>query len=72
MLTERVNHAYPSFLVPADFHFLVTLGSPVLVSGCSNSSSPGGVQVNANKEEQKLLHDQIQKGIAKRPVTKRR
>jgi len=51
---------------------MVTLGSPVLLSGCSNNSSPGGVQVDANKQEQELLHDQIQKGLAKRPIAKRR
>jgi len=51
---------------------MVTLGSPVLVSGCSNNSTPSKVQVDANKQEQELLHDQIQKGIAKRPVAKRR
>jgi hypothetical protein len=54
------------------FIIVVTLGSPVLVSGCSNNSTPSKVQVDANKQEQKLLHDQVQKGIAKRPVTKRR
>jgi len=60
------------FLFPLVFVLVVPLGSPVLLSGCSNDPSSGGVQVDANKEEQKLLHDQIQKGIAKRPVTKRR
>ncbi len=59
-------------LFPLVFVLVVALGSPVLLCGCSNDSSSGGVQVDANKQEQKLLHDQIQKGIAKRPVAKRR
>ncbi len=54
------------------FMVAAVLGSPVLVSGCSNSSSPSGIQVEANQKEQQLLHDQIQKGLAKRLVTKRR
>jgi len=54
------------------FIIVVTLGSPVLVSGCSNNSTPSGVQVDANKQEQELLHDQMQKGFARRPATKRR
>jgi len=59
-------------LLPMVFIIVVTLGSPVLVSGCSNNSTPSGVQVDANKQEQELLHDQMQKGFAKRPATKRR
>jgi len=59
-------------LFPLVFVLVVPLGSSVLLSGCSNDPGSGGVQVDANKEEQKLLQDQIQKGIAKRPVTKRR
>ncbi len=51
---------------------VVTLGSPVLVSGCSNNPTPSAAQVEANKHEQELLHDQIQKGFAKKPATKRR
>jgi outer membrane murein-binding lipoprotein Lpp len=54
------------------FIVAAALGSPVLVSGCSNSSSPSGIQVEANQKEQQLLHDQIQKGLAKRLVTKHR
>jgi len=54
------------------FIIVATLGSPVLVSGCSNNSTPSGAQVDANKQEQELLHDQMQKGFAKRPATKRR
>jgi hypothetical protein len=59
-------------LLPMVFIIVVTLGSPVLVSGCSNNPTPSGVQVDANKQEQELLHDQMQKGFAKRPATKRR
>ena len=59
-------------LLPMVFIIVVTLGSPVLVSGCSNNSTPSKVQVDANKQEQELLHDQMQKGFAKRPATKRR
>ena len=59
-------------LLPMVVIIVVTLGSPVLVSGCSNNSTPSGAQVDANKHEQELLHDQMQKGFAKRPATKRR
>jgi len=59
-------------LLPMVFLSVVTLGSPVLVSGCSNNPSPSAAQVDANKQEQELLHDQIQKGFAKRPATKRK
>ena len=57
---------------PLVFIIVVTLGSPVLMSGCSNGSGSGGVQVEANKQQQELLHDRIQKGLMKRPVTKHR
>ena len=57
---------------PLVFIIVVTLVSPVLMSGCSNDSGLSGVQVEANRQQQELLHDQIQKGFAKRPVTKRR
>ncbi len=59
-------------LLPIVFMSVVTLGSPVLVSGCSNNPTPSAAQVEANKHEQELLHDQIQKGFAKKPATKRR
>ncbi len=54
------------------FIIVVAFVSPVLMSGCSNDSGSGGVQVEANKQQQELLHDQIQKGLTKRPATKRR
>ena len=57
---------------PLVFIIVVTLVLPVLMSGCSNDSGSGTVQVEANRQQQELLHDQIQKGFAKRPVTKRR
>jgi hypothetical protein len=59
-------------LFPLAFVLVVTLGLPVLLSGCLNDSNSDGVQVDANEQEQKLLQDRIQKGIAKRPVTKNR
>ncbi len=59
-------------LLPMVFIIVVTLGSLVLVSGCSNDRAPSAAQVEANKQEQQLLHDQIQKGFAKKPATKRR
>jgi hypothetical protein len=45
---------------------------PVLLSGCGNSNSLTSEQVEANRKEQQLLHDNMQKGFAKRPVMKRR
>jgi len=59
-------------LLPTVLTFVVTLGSPILMSGCSNNPTPSGAQVDANKREQELLHDQMQKGFAKRPANKRR
>ena len=59
-------------LFPLAFVLVVTLGLPVLLSGCLNDSNSDGVQVDANEQERKLLQDRIQKGIAKRPVTKNR
>ena len=51
---------------------VVTLAAPVLVSGCSNDSTPSKAQIDANRQQQELLHDQMQKGFAKRPATKRK
>ncbi len=62
----------PGSLLPMVFIIVVTLGSPVLVTGCSNNSTPTQAQLDTNKQEQELLHDQMQKGFAKRPATKRR
>ncbi len=59
-------------LLPAFLILAGTLGSPILVGGCSSDSTPTEAQINANKQEQELLHDQMQKGFAKRPATKRR
>ena len=48
------------------------VGPPVLVSGCGNNSGLTSEQVEANRKDQRLMHDQLQKGFAKRPTTKRR
>ena len=50
------------------FIVAAALGSPVLVSGCSSSSSLSGIQVEANQKEQQLLHDQIHEGLGQAPV----
>jgi hypothetical protein len=60
------------YLFPLVSIIAVALASPVLMSGCSSDSGSSGVQVEANKQQQELLHQQIQKGLAKRPATKRR
>lgn len=48
------------------------VGVPVLVSGCWSGSETGEVKVEANKEEQQLLHDQMQKGFARQPTSNRK
>jgi hypothetical protein len=59
-------------LLPLGFLIAAAVGSPVLVSGCGNSSGLTSEQMEANRKEQQLLHDQMQKGFAKRPTTRRR
>ena len=71
LLSELIMRVLGS-LLPMVFLIVVTLGSPVLVGGCSNNPTPSKAQIDANKREQELLHDQMQKGFAKRPATKRR
>ena len=52
--------------------FVVALVAPLLESGCSNDSTPSKAQIDANKQQQKLMHDQLQKGFAKRPAANRK
>ena len=67
LLNESIMRILRSLLL---LLFLAAVpGFPVLVSGCSNSSSPSSAQIEASKQEQQLLHDQMQKGFAKRPAT---
>ena len=60
------------FFLPLGVVTALALMSLVLLSGCSNDSTPTKAQVDASKHEQELLHDQIQKGFAKKPATKRK
>ncbi|WP_165226989.1 hypothetical protein [Aquisphaera insulae] len=42
------------------------------LAGCSGDPDAGRIKVEENQEEQKLLHDQIRKGLANPPPKKRR
>lgn len=47
------------------------LGAAVFVGGCSNDGGSGTIDRDADKAEQRLLHERMQKGFAHRPDTRR-
>jgi hypothetical protein len=64
----KVSHT----LFALGWFLAAAVGPPVLVSGCGSRSGLTSEQVDVNRKDQQLMHDQLQKGFAKRPTTKRR